>query len=103
MELQGDPNEVRREPQVSQGTFKNNTCGTGSNSEGKGGLLTPSLAPFLLNIDKIPMPKIKKKLSPTNTEFDAKGVPNWSSNRYQNSSTNNAKTGNGKDHEHHQK
>ena len=35
-------------------------------------------------------------------EFDAKGVPKWNQNRYQNSSKINAKTGTKKDQEHHQ-
>ena len=36
-------------------------------------------------------------------EFDAKGVPKWNQNRHQNSSKINAKTGNEKDQENHQK
>ena len=35
-------------------------------------------------------------------KFDAKGIPKWSQNRCQNSSTINAKTGNEKNQKHHQ-
>ena len=38
----------------------------------------------------------KKKRSPQNSDFDAKGVPKWSQIRYENSSNINAKTGNEK-------
>ena len=38
------------------------------------------------------MQTIIKKRSPQNMEFDAKGLPKWSQNRYQNSSKTNAKT-----------
>ena len=63
------------------------------------------LEQFLINnrskIDPVSIQKASKKRSPKNIEFDAKGVPKWSRNRYQNLSKINAQTGNEKDHENH--
>ena len=45
----------------------------------------------------------QQKRSPTNIEFDTKGIPKWNQNRCPNSSKINAETGNEKDHENYRK
>ena len=47
--------------------------------------------------------KSSKKRSTKNIAFYVKGIPKWSQNRCQNTSNINAKTGNEKDYENHQK
>jgi hypothetical protein len=89
---------------MSQGTFKNTSCGTGAKKRGKGEyrlqFFGSLLGPFSI---KKTIKKLYKNRSPKNMKFDAKRLPKWSQNRCQNASRIDARPGIEKDQENHEK
>ena len=88
---------------MSQGAFKNTSCGTGAKRWGKGPSARTSFGAILESFSmKNPFKKLSKNQSPKNMKFDAKRLPKWSPKRCQNASTIDARTGIEKDQENHE-
>ena len=94
MEPKGSQNEARDLPKHPLGNRVGKVMKKGASREMK-------WTTFSSKIEKNTIQKIIKNQSPKNMRIDGKKVPKWSQNQWKNTSKINAKTGRGKDEEHH--
>jgi len=89
---------------MSQGAFKNTSCGTGAKKRGKREYRLQFFGSLLASFSiKKTIKKLSKNQSAKNMKFYAKRLPKWSRNRCQNASRIDARTGIEKDQENHEK